>query len=479
MMGEAEAVDGNELQLQLKRLRSAQRVAGFPNATVRKERLQRCINLLVENQDDLVNALDQDYGGRSPYLSKMSEILMPISHLKHAIKHVDKWMKPEKRAAQFPMGLLGGRARLEYQPLGVVGIMSPWNFPIAMIFHPLSNILAAGNRAMIKPSEFNPVTATLMEKLFKQYFSDDEIAVVNGGPQVGAAFCALSLDHIIFTGATSVGKMVMKAASQNLTPVTLELGGKSPTIVGASADIVKAADAVICGKVMNAGQACLSPDYVFVPEASLETFVSAARETFTRLFPTVTGNRDYATVINSRHYDRIGGYIDEAKQAGIRVEPLGSDRYTAQERRIPVHLIVNPAEDLKVMQDEIFGPVMIVKTYNELSKCIDYIADRPHPLGLYYFGDDADEQRYILENTQSGGVTINDVLMHVANIDLPFGGVGNSGMGNYQGHEGFKTFSHARSVYKQGWVNLPKLVGTSPPYNAEKLDKLFSGQIKK
>jgi coniferyl-aldehyde dehydrogenase len=434
---------------------------------------------LVENQDDLVNALDEDYGGRSPYLSKMSEILMPIGHLKHAIKHVEKWMKPEKRPAMFPMGLFGGRARLEYQPLGVVGIMSPWNFPMAMIFHPLANALAAGNRAMIKPSEFNPKTAALLEKLFKQYFTEDEIVVINGGPEVGGAFSALPLDHIIFTGATSIGKMVMQAASQNLTPVTLELGGKSPTIVSKSADIRKAAEAIISGKVMNAGQVCLSPDYVFVPESGLEAFIGSAREAFQRMFPSVSGNSDYVALINSRHYARITGYIDEAKQAGARVEPLANDVYNAEEQRIPVHLIINPGEDLKVTQDEIFGPLMIVKAYQKLSECIDYIAERPHPLGLYYFGDDKAEQQYVLENTQSGGVTINDVIMHVSNIDLPFGGVGNSGMGNYQGRDGFRTFSHARSVYTQGWLNLPKLAGTNPPYNSAKLDKLFAGQIKK
>lgn len=467
------------MTMQLEKLRAAQRAEGCPSANVRKERLQRCIDMLVDHQDDLVNALDEDYGGRSPYLSKMSEIMQPIGHLKHAIKHLEKWMKPEKRAAMFPMGLLGGKARIEYQPLGVVGIMSPWNFPMAMVFHPLANALAAGNRAMIKPSEFNPETAALLEKLFKEYFSEDEIVVVNGGPEAGSAFASLDLDHIIFTGATSIGRMVMQAAAQNLTPVTLELGGKSPTIISKATDVKQAAEKIISGKTMNAGQVCLSPDYVFVPESELENFVSSARQTFQEMFPTISGNSDYVAVINVRHYQRITGYIEEAKAAGVRVEALQDDAYTPEEQRIPVHLIINPDESLKVMQDEIFGPILIVKTYTELSECINYIADHPHPLGLYYFGDDKAEQQYVLENTQSGGVTINDVIMHISNIDLPFGGVGNSGMGNYQGWEGFKTFSHARSVYTQGWLNLPKLAGTNPPYNSEKLDKLFGGQIKK
>lgn len=469
----------DSMQLQLQRLRKAQRSHGVPDANTRKDRLQRCIDLLVDNQDVLANTLDEDYGGRSPYLTKMSDVLQPVGHLKHAIKHLDKWMKPEKRSAAFPMGLLGGRARIEYKPLGVVGIMSPWNFPMAMIFHPLANALAAGNRAMIKPSEYNPKTALLLEQLFAQYFTEDEIAVVNGGPEAGGAFAALELDHILFTGATSIGRMVMQAAAQNLTPVTLELGGKSPTIISESADIAKAADLITAGKTMNSGQVCLSPDYVFVPESELEAFIKAARETFTGLYPTVAGNSDYVTVVNDRHYQRITGYLEEAREAGCRIEALSNDKYTPEERRIPLHLIVDPSEELRVMQDEIFGPLMIIKPYRKLQDCLDYIADHPHPLGLYYFGDDKVEQRYVLDNTQSGGVTINDVIMHISNIDLPFGGVGQSGMGNYQGHEGFKTFSHARSVYTQGKVNLPKLAGTLPPYNSAKLDKLFAGQIKK
>ena len=405
--------------------------------------------------------------------------MQPIGHLKHALKHVDKWMKPEKRKAMFPMGLLGGKARIEYQPKGVVGIMSPWNFPLAMIFHPLSNALAAGNRVMIKPSEFNPVTAALIADLFSKYFSADEIVVVTGGPEMGGAFSALPLDHILFTGASSIGKKVMEAASRNLTPVTLELGGKSPTIVAADADITKAAAKIITGKTMNSGQVCLSPDYTFVPEASLDAFIEAAKDTFTELYPTVSGNGDYAAMINLRHYERMVSYIEEARAAGVQVVALSDDAYNPEEQRIPVHLVVNPGDDLKVSQDEIFGPIMIVRTYRDLAECVNYINDRPHPLGLYFFGDNAQEQDYVLKHTLSGGVTINDVIFHIANIDLPFGGVGNSGLGNYQGREGFKTFSHARSVYKQGWVDLGKLGGTNPPYAAGKLDKLLAGQIKK
>jgi coniferyl-aldehyde dehydrogenase len=468
-----------KMEAQLDALRGAQRQGGYPSAGVRKERLLRCIDLLVDNQDALAEALDKDYGGRSTYITRMSEILQPLGHLKHAIKHLEKWMKPEKRSPMFPMGLLGGKAWVQYQPLGVVGIMSPWNFPIAMIFHPIANALAAGNRIMIKPSEFNPKTSELLQQLFQQYFTEDEIVLVNGGPEIGAAFAGLDLDHIIFTGASSVGRMVMAAASRTLTPVTLELGGKSPTIIGKGADVKKAAELIVSGKCLNAGQACLSPDYVFVPRAGLESFIEQARATFNEQYPDVSGNEDYPAVINARHYERIVAYIEEARQAGARVEALAKDSYSAEEQKVPLHLIIDPDDGLKVMQDEIFGPVLVVKAYDDVPSCVDFINDRPRPLGLYYFGDDRQEQQYVLDYTLSGGVTLNDVLFHVANVDLPFGGVGNSGMGNYQGRDGFRTFSHARSVYKQGWVNLGKLAGTNPPYQREKLDKMLAGQIKK
>lgn len=472
-------MNSEDMQVRLDRLRKAQRRDGFPSAAVRKDRLRRCIDLLADNQHALAEALDRDYGGRSVYLTRLSEIIQPIAHLKHAIKHVEKWMKPERRRAMFPMNLLGGRARVEYQPLGVVGIMSPWNFPLAMIFHPIATALAAGNRVMIKPSEFNEEIAALVEELFGRYFSEEEAVVVNGGPEVGAQFAGLDLDHIIFTGATAIGRKVMEAASRNLTPVTLELGGKSPTVVSRTADIAKTADRIVSGKSMNAGQACLSPDYAFVPRESLEAFIEAARTVFSTQFPAISGNDDYAAIINRRHYERIVGYLEEAEATGTRVIALGEDSHDAGERKIPLHLVIDPADDLKLMQEEIFGPILVLRTYDDIGDCIDYINDRPRPLGLYYFGEDKAEENRVLKNTLSGGVTVNDVLFHVANIDLPFGGVGDSGIGRYQGRDGFRTFSHARAVYSQGRVSLGKLVGTDPPYDRAKLDKLLRRQTGK
>ncbi len=466
-----------ELTATLERLRAAQLAGGIPDAAERKRRLQKAVDLLVDNQDAIVRALDRDYAGR-PEMTTLSELLMPINHLKDAIKNVGTWMKPERRKVSFPLNLFGARAQIRYQPKGVVGIMSPWNFPIAMIVNPLSNALAAGNRVMIKPSEFNPATADLIAELFPKYFADDEVVVVAGGPEVGAAFAALPLNHILFTGATSIGKKVMEAASRNLTPVTLELGGKSPTIVSRSADVADAAGRIISGKANNAGQVCLSPDYVFVPSEALEPFITTCRETFRTQFPTVLGNADYNAMINERHHARILMYLEEAHEAGLRVENLGTEEPKEGDRRIPIHVVVNPTEDLAVMNDEIFGPILVVKTYDDVDACIDYVNAHPTPLGLYWFGKDDHEKDRVLDNTLSGGVTVNEVIMHVSCVDLPFGGVGNSGVGSYHGREGFKTFSHARSVYTDGKLNLAKLAGALPPYT-ERGKKMLGSQIKK
>ncbi len=467
-----------QLQMQFSQMKQKQLADGIPDAAMRKDRLQRCIDLLVDNREALAQALDEDFGGRSPNLSQMSEVMQGLAHYKHAMKNIEKWMKVEKRPAPFPMGLMGSRTEIRYQPKGVIGIMSPWNFPVAMVFNPLCNALAAGNRAMIKPSEFNPKTAELIRTLIEKYFSPDEVYVITGGAEVGAAFCSVPFDHLLFTGATSIGQKVMEAAAKNLTPVTLELGGKSPIIIDKDYPIELAAERIISGKGMNAGQVCISPDYVFVPEAGLEAFINTCRENFVAQFPTVIGNPDYTAVVNDRHYARISGYIDEAKAAGVRVEAMGSEPLTEGDRRIPIHIIVNPADELRCMQDEIFGPVMVVKTYNSEQDCIDYINARPSPLAFYYFSNDKAKQDRVLNQTLSGGVTINNVTMHVSAYDLPFGGVGQSGIGHYHGIEGFKTFSHARGVFRQGKIDLAKLAGTLPPYT-DTVKKMLDSQIQK
>jgi coniferyl-aldehyde dehydrogenase len=350
-----------------------------------------------------------------------------------------------------------------------------------MVFSPLADVLGAGNRAMVKPSEFNPNTVSLFEKLFGRYFDESEVAIIAGDSQVGAAFASLPLDHIIFTGSTGVGKLVMQAAAKNLVPVTLELGGKSPVIVSDSADIAEVAEKVMTIKAMNAGQVCVSPDYCFVSRDKLQQFVSECQKTIAEQYPAVAENADFVSMVNEGNYDRVKAYIDDATDKGANIvvlSPAGEDWDDRQRHKIPIHLIIDPSDDMQVMQEELFGPVLCVKPYDKIDDCIDAINDRPRPLAFYYLGKDKAEQQHVIDNTIAGGMCINDLAMHVACDDMPFGGVGASGMGNYHGREGFKTFSHAKAVFRQGRVNLPKLSGTLPPYG-EKVDKLMSRMIQK
>jgi coniferyl-aldehyde dehydrogenase len=319
-----------------------------------------------------------------------------------------------------------------------------------------------------------------MAEIIPTAFDELEIAVVTGGPQTGADFSGLPFDHLLFTGATSVARHVMRAASENLVPVTLELGGKSPVVVGRSADIQKTADAIMMGKTMNAGQICLAPDYVFVPEEKVDDFVESAARSVEKMFPTLLDNPDYTSVINQRHYERLNGYLDEARERGakvVEVNPAGEDFRQQPHHKIPPTLVVNPDEDLALMQDEIFGPVLPVKGYGQVDETIDYVNRKDRPLGLYYFGQDGAEEEKVLTHTTSGGVTVNDVVMHVAQEDLPFGGVGPSGMGAYHGHDGFKTFSHAKSIFTQSKINVAELAGLKPPYG-EKMLKAVKAQMK-
>ena len=470
-----------ELLAVLDNQRSAFRSEGPVALETRIDRIDRCIALLVDNRDAICDAVDRDFGCRSKYVTQMTDIMTSVGSLKFVKKNLKHWMKPQKRATPMPMGLFGARARVHYQPKGVIGIMTPWNVPVNMIFSPLADILGAGNRAMVKPSEFTPHTAELMKSLFAQYFEESEIAVVTGGPEVGAAFSALPLDHIIFTGAGTIGRLVLRAAAENLVPVTLELGGKSPVIVSDDCDINLAAERIITGKAMNGGQLCVSPDYCFVPQSRMEAFIHHCQEVIREQYPTVQNNPDFVACINQRHFDRVKAYIDEAKEKGTRViqlSPESEDWSSREQHKIPLHLVVDPDDSLGCMQDEIFGAVLNIKAYSNVQDVIEFINERERPLALYYFGDNKEEQAKVLRETISGGVSLNAVTMHVACDDMPFGGVGQSGMGNYRGYDGFRTFSHARSIYTQGFIDLAKLAGTLPPYG-EKIAKMLKSQIKK
>lgn len=470
-----------ELLPLLEMQRAAFEAEGEVAYETRIDRLDRCLALLVDNKEAICEAVAQDFGKRCSTVTKMTDLFTSVGSLKFAKKNLKKWMKPERRSPGIPMNLFGAKAHIHYQPKGVIGVMTPWNVPVNMIFSPLADVLAAGNRAMIKPSEFTPATAELMKKLFAQYFEPSEITVCTGGPEVGAAFSSLQFDHVIFTGATTVGRMVMQAAAANLVPVTLELGGKSPVIVSQSAPIHDAAESIISGKSMNGGQLCISPDYCFVPASRLEAFISTCKETINTQFPNIVSGGDFVSVVNERHYDRIKAYIDEAKEKGARVielNPANEDWSDRSQHRIPLHLIVDADDDLACMQDEIFGPILNIKSYRKLDDCIQFVNKRPRPLAMYYYGKDKEEERHVLANTIAGGVTVNNIAMHVSCDDIPFGGVGNSGMGHYRGREGFKTFSHAKSVYRQGFVDLAKLGGTMPPFT-DKTENMIDGQISK
>lgn len=438
-------------------------------AETRIDRLKRVHRLVADNQQALIDACNSDFGNRSRQQSQMGEVLAVMSNMEHSIGRVQKWMKAEKRPAPFPMNLLGGRARIEYVPKGVVGVLGTWNFPIYTVLSPVAGIFAAGNRCMLKLSELNPITATLLQKLVSQYFDDSELVAITGGADVSAEFAALPFDHIIFTGGTAIGRHILQAAIQNLTPCTLELGGKSPVIVGRSYDTKKAAERIMSGKQLNQGQACLAPDYVFVAKEQKDLLVQTMIQFYSQLFPTVLDNPDYTSVINSRHQQRLQNYINDARQKGAVIHEINPahENFSQQKtglHKIPMTLIVDPTDDMLCMQEELFGPVLCIKSYSHINDAIQYIKHRPRPLGLYYFGNDAQEERNVLDRTISGGVTLNDVMTHTSCEDLPFGGIGYSGMGAYHGIDGFRTFSHARAIYKQSPVDLLKLAGLLPPY---------------
>lgn len=453
---------------------------GIPSAEQREAWIDKSIDLLVTHGEALSKAMAEDFGHRSLDQSNLTDIAGSIGALKFSKKHLRKWMRPEKRKVEFPLGLLGSKAQIQYQPKGVIGVISPWNFPVNLTFAPLANVFAAGNRAMIKPSEFTEKTSELMAELFAKYYSDEEVAVVTGGPDVGAAFSKLPFDHMIFTGATSIAHHVMRAAADNLVPLTLELGGKSPVILGQSADLEKAASRIMAGKTLNAGQICLAPDYAFVPQEKTHDFVGAAQAAVGKMFAEgLKDNDDYTSVINQRHYERLNSYLDDAREKGaevVEINPKNENFSQQPHHKMAPHIVINPTDDMKVMQDEIFGPILPIKSYTDTKDAVAYINDHPRPLGLYYFGDDAAERDMVLNNTTSGGVTVNDVIFHVAQEDLPFGGVGPSGMGAYHGRDGFYEFSHKKAIYTQTGNEI--LAMMRPPYG-NKFRKQVEGRIKR
>ena len=450
---------------------------GAPSIELRIDRLQRLKSLIMDNRYDFVDALNTDFGNRSKNVSMLSDVygIMPAINL--AIKNVKKWNKVEKKSSNFPFGILGAKSYVKYEPLGTVGMISPWNFPVNLAFVPLVSIFAAGNQVMHKPSEHTPITASLLKDLCDKTYDQNEFATFLGGPEVGESFTNLNFDHLLYTGSGQVAKHVMNAASKNLVPCTLELGGKSPVVIGKTADLKISAKRIMFGKTMNAGQICLAPDYVVVHKDQKDEFIKETKDAVTEYFPDLKNNDDYTSIINEKHYDRLQELLDDAIEKGAHVDEINpaNEDFSQQEfYKMPPTIVTNTTDDMKIMQEEIFGPLLPVVEYEEIDQATQLINSKDKPLGLYYFGNNKTEEDSILSKTSSGGVTVNNVISHLQQNDLSFGGVGPSGMGRYKSFEGFKNFSNPRAYYKDVSFKLDKFFdAVRPPYkgNIEKVLK--------
>lgn len=430
-----------------------------PPAAQRRQWLKSLREALLADQQRLIEAIDADFAGRSADETLLAELLPTVQGLRDAERQLQRWMQPSRR--KVGLAFQPASARVEYQPLGVIGIIVPWNYPLFLAIGPLTGALAAGNRVMLKLSETTPASGLALQALLARVFPQDLVSVVLGEVEVGQAFARLPFDHLLFTGATSIGRRVMLAAAHNLTPVTLELGGKSPVIVSSDAALAGAAERIAFGKLLNAGQTCVAPDYVLVPRDRVGAFADAYRQAVRRLYPSIAGNRDYSAIINPQQLQRLVHLLADASDKGAQVLDLYPHE-NREGRHLPPHLLLDVSDDMQIMQDEIFGPLLPLVPYDKLDDALAYINQRPRPLALYYFGQDRAQQRLVLQHSHSGGVCINDTLLHVAQDDLPFGGVGPSGMGRYHGHDGFLTFSNARAVLSKQRLNLARLI--YPPY---------------
>ncbi|WKV89391.1 coniferyl aldehyde dehydrogenase [Pseudomonas sp. B21_DOA] len=457
------------LDRQFQAQRAAYAANPMPPAAQRQQWLKALRDLLSAERQALIDAISADFSHRSADETLLAELMPSLHGIHYASRHLKNWMKPSRR--KVGMAFQPASAKVVYQPLGVVGVIVPWNYPLYLAVGPMVGALAAGNRVMLKLSESTPATGLLLKELLARIFPEDLVSVVLGEADVGVAFSRLPFDHLLFTGSTSVGKHVMRAAAENLTPVTLELGGKSPAIVSRDVPLKDAAERIAFGKTLNAGQTCVAPDYVLVPEDRVGAFVEAYRQAVKGFYPTLADNADYTAIINERQLARLNGYVSDATSKGALLIPLFDQ---GQGRRMPHSVLLNVSDEMTVMQDEIFGPLLPIVPYRDLEQAFAYINQRPRPLALYYFGYDKREQHRVLHETHSGGVCLNDTLLHVAQDDMPFGGIGPSGMGHYHGHEGFLTFSKAKGVLIKQRFNAARLI--YPPYgrSIQKLiQKLF------
>lgn len=460
----ATAAHMNEEQQQINYLhdvftkqKAAYALAPYPTKETRRANLDKLAAVLRKYKDELADALNTDFSCRSKDETLLAEIMVTLEGIKYNKKNIAKWMKPSKRHVSALFAPASNA--VHYQPKGVVGIMVPWNYPIQLAAAPLAAALAAGNRAVIKLSEFTPATNQVMQRMFAEVFHEDEVAVVLGEAAVGAEFSNLHWDHLIFTGSTAVARHVMSAAGRNLVPVTLELGGKSPCIVTDHAGLKGAAESIIFGKATNAGQTCIAPDYILCPTHLADALTAEIRTAYKKSFPTLRNNNDYTAIVNERQLNRLQGYLADAQEKGAKIEPLNNaNEDFSGTRKMPLTLVSNTSDDMVIMQDEIFGPLLPILTYDSLDKALEYINSHPRPLALYLFSHNRAEQSHVLKTTHAGGVAINDCLTHIAQDDLPFGGVGDSGIGAYHGKEGFLSLSHGKAVHKKGRFNSGKFI---------------------
>ena len=436
--------------------RAAYRREGAPSLADRRADLSKLRAALIDNRSLIEAAINTDFGHRSRHETSIMELAGLIGGIDYLRKNLPRRMRPEKRHVAIHMRT--GSARVEYQPLGVVGVMAPWNYPVVLALMPVVTAMAAGNRVMLKPSEFTPTINALLEEVLGALFPADQIAVVNGDAAVGAAFSALPFDHLIFTGSTAVGRHVMKAASEHLVPVTLELGGKSPVIVEQGHPLAHASAGIVFGKLVSGGQTCIAPDYALVHEDDLSAFLTSYDAAVSAAYPDGPSGQDYTWVVNDRHLARLNGLLEDARAKGAKVREVGRAGRDAHPRAMRPSVVLGVTDDMTIAHDEIFGPILPVFTYRTIEEAIGFIDARPRPLALYYYGHDKAGQRRVLDGTTSGNVTINGTIMHIAQDDLPFGGVGASGIGAYHGIEGFHRLSHAKGIFTQGRWNSATLL---------------------
>jgi coniferyl-aldehyde dehydrogenase len=465
---------GEVLTAQLQRMRTAHTRAPMPPWATRARRLRALETMLQEQREVFAAAINADFGQRPREETQLLEVFPSLSGIRHALRHGRRWMKPRGSLAN--LAFLPARNTLMPQPLGVIGIIVPWNYPLYLAIGPLVDALVAGNRAMVKLSEYTPRFSALFAEQVARYFQPDEVYVVTGDAGVAQAFSALPFDHLLFTGSTAVGHQVMRAAADNLTPVTLELGGKSPAIIGPGARFEHAVERIVFGKMVNAGQTCIAPDYVLLPRERVQAFVETARQVVTRMYPELGESAQYASVVSDRQYQRLVALRDDALAAGAQPHPMCDVAEDPPRRLLPLLLLSGVNDSMTLMQQEIFGPLLPLVPYDSLDDAIAYVTSHPHPLALYLFEQDASRVERVLAHTVAGGVSVNDTLYHIAQHSLPFGGVGASGMGGYHGEAGFRTFSHDKPVFRQTRLNGASLL--NPPYGA-RFRKVFGLLLKR